>query len=296
MHELAALGTALCWAFSSLIGAVPSGQLGAFTYSRLRQTSVVVLLAIYVLATQPWRDFSLHSVSLLLLSGFIGIFFGDTLLFLSLNRLGPRRTGVLFALNAPISAVLGWLFLAEALPTSAMSGIGLTIFGVMLTIFFGHRAGQAHQLETVRGPLWIGVVLGLAAALGQAIGSIVVRPVMQAGFDPIVASFLRIGCAALCLNLLMALPIKSVRAKTTLNWKLAALTIFAGFLAMGVGMTLLLYALSGGKTGIVSTLSATSPVVLLPLLWISTGQRPTPGAWAGAFCVVAGLGLIFLNR
>ena len=46
-------------------------------------------------------------------------------------------------------------------------------------------------------------------------------------------------------------------------------------------MTLLLYALAGGKVGIVSTLSATSPVLILPLLWLRTGQRPAPGAWAG---------------
>ena len=53
-------------------------------------------------------------------------------------------------------------------------------------------------------------------------------------------------------------------------------------------------ALSGGKVGIVSTLSATSPVMILPMLWLKTGERPAGGAWAGALLVVIGMGLIFL--
>jgi len=60
-------------------------------------------------------------------------------------------------------------------------------------------------------------------------------------------------------------------------------------------MTLLLYALSGGKVGIVSTLSATSPVIILPMLWLRTGERPAAGAWAGAALVVAGMALLFLR-
>jgi hypothetical protein len=39
-------------------------------------------------------------VALLALSGLIGIFIGDTALFACMNRLGPRRSGVLFATHA----------------------------------------------------------------------------------------------------------------------------------------------------------------------------------------------------
>ena len=62
---------------------------------------------------------------------------------------------------------------------------------------------------------------------------------------------------------------------------------------MGVGMTLLLFALSGGEVGIVATLSATTPALVLPLLWWKTGDMPPPLAWLGAALVVAGSGMIF---
>ena len=42
----------------------------------------------------------------IILSGIIGIGFGDLFLFIVMERLGPRRTGILFALNASLAALL----------------------------------------------------------------------------------------------------------------------------------------------------------------------------------------------
>ena len=52
-------------------------------------------------------------------------------------------------------------------------------------------------------------------------------------------------------------------------------------------MTPLLFARSAGKVGIVSTLSATSPVIILPMIGLRTGQRPAADAWFGAALVFA---------
>jgi drug/metabolite transporter (DMT)-like permease len=60
-----------------------------------------------------------------------------------------------------------------------------------------------------------------------------------------------------------------------------------------LGMTLFLYALQGSQTGIIATLSATSPVIILPLMWLRTGQRPSGKSWAGAGLAVVGMALIF---
>ena len=58
-------------------------------------------------------------------------------------------------------------------------------------------------------------------------------------------------------------------------------------------MSLLLFALSGGEVGIVTTLSATTPALLLPLIWIRTGERPAIAAWIGAALVIAGSWQLF---
>jgi drug/metabolite transporter (DMT)-like permease len=296
LHELAALGTALCWSVTSIISAIPAGHLGAIAFSRLRQVSVASLLAIFVVLGGRWQDLSTHDIGLLLASGVVGIFIGDSLLFAALNRLGPRRSGILFALNAPMAAILGWLLLDETLTLLAVAGMALCVAGVMLAILFGWRSGNIHRMEQVNGVLWVGVALGLGAALGQAIGSIIARPLMAAGLDPFMASMLRVGVAGLCLSALMLAPLPSVRQRAPLTFTMAALTILSGILAMGIGMTLLLYALSGGKTGIISTLSATSPAMVLPILWMTTRQRPAAGAWAGAGLVILGMAFLFAGK
>ncbi len=295
IYELAALGAATCWSVTGIISVIPANHLGAFAFNRLRQLFVTALLGVYVLAAGVWQQLSADSMPLLLLSGVIGVFVGDTLLFAALNRLGPRRCGVLFALNAPISALLGFVFLGETLSLQAIGGIGLTLCGVTLAILYGRRKGQSHAWEQVKGPLWIGLALGIGAAAGQAIGSIIARPVMESGIDPFLASMLRVGTAGLCLSILMAMPIPSVKARAPLNRRIVWLTCLSAFIALAMGMTLLMFALSGGKVGIVTTLSATSPVLILPLLWARTGERPALGAWAGAVLVIAGMALLFVK-
>jgi drug/metabolite transporter (DMT)-like permease len=296
INELAALGAALCWSITPLLSSAASSHFGALAFSRLRQISVTLCLAVVVFVTGRWQTMDGSTLLLLLVSGVIGIFVGDTLLFLGLNRLGPRRSSIVFALNAPMTAILGWLVLNETLSLAATSGIALSFAGVALAVLYGRKNGPSHKLEVIKGPLWVGLGLGLAAALGQAAGSIIARPVMAAGTDPLVAAMLRVGVAAVCLSTVMALPFDAVKPRGQPTWNMGLITVASGLLAMGLGMTLLLFALSGGKTGIIATLSATSPVMILPLLWLRTGVRPVTGAWAGAALTVVGMALLFAGR
>ncbi len=294
-YELAALGAATCWALTGVISVWPASHLGAPAFNRLRQLCVSLMLAIYVLATGSWQQLDAANVVPLLLSGFVGIFIGDTLLFATLNRLGPRRAGILFAMNAPIAAFLGFVVLGERLTVQASGGIAMIVAGVIIAILYGRRREQSHAWEAVKGHFWLGSALGLGAATGQAVGSILARPVMASGIDPFLASMVRVSIAAACLSVLIALPIPSVKPRGPLRLPVVALTALTGFIALAVGMTLLLFALSGGQVGIVSTLSATSPVIILPMIWARTGERPAAGAWAGAALVVIGMGLLFVR-
>ncbi len=276
-----------------MISSAPSRYLGAIAFNCVRMLIVFAMLAAYCLITGSWKGITSDQTELLVVSGFVGIFLGDTALFLTLNRMGPRRTAILFATNAPMSVVLGWSVLGEALSPGALVGIAITVGGVVLSIIFGKRRTQLHQWERITGPLWLGVALGLFAALAQAVGSIIARPVMEAGADPVAASALRVGIAGVGLALLTRLPSDRFRPQGRLTVGLTARIALSGMLGMGLGMTLLLFALEGGEVGIVSTLSATSPAIMLPLLWATTGERPAAPAWIGALLVVVGSALIF---
>ena len=204
---------------------------------------------------------------------------------------------MLFALNAPIAALLGWLALGETLAPRRWPGSALTVAGVIAgDAVTASGAGQLHALgDACAGRCGSGSPTGLGAATGQALGSIIARPVMAAGVDPFAASLLRVIVGAACLSLLVRLPLAAARQKAPLTPGARGADGAVAFLGLGVGMTLLLFALAGGKVGIVSTLSATSPALILPMIWARTGERPAAGAWAGAALVVAGMALIFLR-
>lgn len=293
LFELAAIGAALSWAIGGILSPTPAAHLGTIAFNRMRLTAMFGILGVYVWIMGTWQTIPTDSMAEVMLSGLIGIFLGDTALFATMNSLAPRRTAMLFALNAPISAILGFVFLAEILSSTEIIGILTVTAGVILAIIFGKRRGQVHDWETVKGPLWIGIFTGLLAATGQSVGSLIASPIMSAGADPIAVSCIRIGVAAFFLHIISTLPIAGLKAQNPLNLRITTLTLASGFLGMGLGMTLILYALSGGEVGIISTLSSTVPALLLPILWITTGERPAAMAWLGALLVVIGSSLIF---
>lgn len=192
------------------------------------------------------------------------------------------------------TVLLGWIFLGEQLSYLQILGVTIVTIGVVMAVVFGKRKAQQHHWEAIKGPVWIGVSLGVFAALCQAIGSILARPVMETGVDPVAASVVRVGTSALMLSIMVQLPIKALKRANPLTPKLLGLTVLAGINGMGIGMTLFLFALEGGEVGIISTITATSPAILLPILWIKTKEVPALGAWIGAGLVVAGSALLFV--
>lgn len=292
LHELAALGTATCWATTGLIAADAVRALGPFWFNLIRQGFVTLILIGLITVLGGWHGLEAATLLLLALSGLIGILLGDTLNFAAVGRLGPRRAGAIFALNAPMAALMGRAFLGEGLGLQAVLGIGLTALGVMLAIL-GRPRADAHRFETLRGTLLAGALFGLGAAAGQAAGSLIARPIMLGGLDPWLASAIRVGASGGLMALIAALPFGPPRpALTRPALVLTGLTAVIGLL---LGMTLFLYALQGSQTGVIATLSATSPVMILPLLWLRTGQRPGGLSVLGAAVAVAGLALIFLR-
>lgn len=290
--ELAALGAALFWSTGTLFGAEPSRILGTFAFNRLRMS-----MALVALLGMSWMRGSLTVVGmepmlLLLASGFIGIFIGDSLFYMAVNRIGPRRCNILFTLNAPIAAMLGFLVFAERLNLMVMAGIVLVPFGIFLAIVFGNRSGARHRWETVQGSLAVGIALALGAALCQALGSILARPALHAGLDPIMAAAIRMGLAVFLLWNTLWFKNEMYRAKASVTSKLLLLSFGNAAVSMIFGTPLLLYALRHGPVGVVSTLSALSPIFILPWLWILTKQRPAAGAWLGALIAVLGVACI----
>jgi uncharacterized membrane protein len=146
-HEWLAVGAAACWALASLSAAPASAHLGAFAFTRWRMVCAALLLCSLATVQGGWTSLSDPALGnpwlLLAVSGVIGIFVGDSALFGCMNRLGPRRSGVLFATHALFSVALAWVFLGETLGGLVALGRGGANVSVAAApaLVFGHAVG-----------------------------------------------------------------------------------------------------------------------------------------------------------
>lgn len=290
--ELLALGAALCWAVGSLFSARAASRMGTMGFNRWRLVFACAALWVAVGVGGSWTPLAWSDTGLLALSGLVGVCVGDTALFACMNRLGPRRSGVLFACHALFSALLAWWFLGETLWGASLAGSILLVGGVMVAVRWGRRDTEQHIWEATRGRLLVGVGLGLTAALCQAVATLMVKPLMAAGVDALSGSAVRLS-AALALHLVLrASRYAPAYVKAPLRWADVRNTFFSASIAMGLGMTLILQALQHGPANLVGMFSSVSPVLLLPMLWVVYRARPATGAWWGAGMAVAGTMLI----
>ena len=293
IYELAALGASLCFAVAGLLAMEPSRALGAIRFNRVRMLLMAVLLFVVASITGGIETLSVASMPILVTSGLVGIFLGDTFLFAGLRRVGPRRNAVMFAFNAPLTAIAGIFYLDELLSVPVFVGCVLVTTGVIVAISYGQTQSSRNHWDAIHGSLPIGLLFGFLAAAGQAGGILLSRPLMQEGIDPVAASAVRVAIAAIALIVVYELSThRSKKDHSIWTRQIVVKTVCSGIIGMGIGMTLVMFALRGGEAGIVSTLSSAAPAVMLPLIWAISGRRPALGAWIGATIVFFGTALI----
>lgn len=294
--ELLAAMASGCWAVGTLFSATASAQMGAFAFTRWRLFFAMVLLWGAAFYVGRWPELTWESVAWLSVSSWIGILIGDTALFVCMNRLGPRRSGVLFATHALFSALFAWLFLSETLWGMTLMGSGVLVSGVMVAIVWGRREDETHRWENTQGALWVGVVMGLLAAVGQAVATLMIKPLMSTGIDAVSASAVRATASFLAHLLLLWAGVGLAKLQSPLSLKNLWNTALSATVSMVIGMTLILQALKTGQANLVAIFSSIAPVLLLPLLWAVYRRQPAAGAWWGGAMTVVGSAMIMSSK
>lgn len=271
---------------AALVSHRPATELGSLHFNRVRMIVATLIMGTLLIVSGRPAAIPPEFWLPIILSAVTGIVLGDFFLFVTMRRLGPRRTNVLFATNAVFAAIIGWVILGEVVSARTAMAVLLGFGGVVLAVVFGKRRDLLHKWESVMPPLWIGVVAGLLAAICQAFGVVFARPVMAAGVDPVAVTLARavVGAAVFWATL----PFDRSRVGMPLlpRGKLLALTGLNGLFGLGVGAAMLMAALETGNVATVTILSSTTPVMILPFIWARTGRMPAPAAWLGAILVV----------
>ena len=292
--ELAALSTSVVWAGTSVLFTRATQQVGSIIVNRVRVVLGLVFLMLlnwifdgYLLpfnaGVDRWMWFSL--------SGAIGYALGDVFLFQSFYCIGPQRGMLMMSIAPLMSAGLAWVFFGETLTGIQMLGVIVTLGGIAWVIIRRRSDSPNQFCSPVQG-----VLFGLAAAAGQALGYVLSKQGLTDGFSPIAGNSIRMLAAVLVLWILAGLQgkvkvtIDSMRERPrVLGW----LTM-AAFTGPVLGATLSLFALQHTEVGIASTLIALPPVFLLPISWFVFKEKFDWGALLGTLVAIGGVALLFL--
>ena len=287
-----AISAAAIWSAVALSATRIVRYFGSYNYNLLRLLGSIVIFFPYVYLQWEPLYFEYSIFLAIFLSSVIGIIIGDTFLFICLKRLGPRRQALLFSMQIPFTIILAEVFLQSLPSTTELIGCALIFSGIIIAIQF-NRTIPNDDLENIQGNKYTGLFAGIGLALCQSIGIILMKPALVST-DPIVVSYLRVIVAAIIMFGSLFFIKNNQLLEKMKDYKKTIFSIFLGFMGMGVGMTMLIYALKFGNPGVISTLSSTMPIMIIPILWIVTKNYAGHLAVIGAGLTCLGAGIIFL--
>lgn len=301
MGEAAAVATAFLFAFSSIFFASISKQVGSIISNRMRLLfASVILFAVHLIFTghvfpvnaEPYRWLWLS------LSGLVGLAIGDTFLFQCYIHVG-NRLGTLLMASVPVFSSLGaWLLLGETLGIFEILGMFFCLFGIVMVILERRNGDGSNPSAThTRRQYITGILYGLASAVCQASGLILAKKGLGGDFPSISGVVIRMISATIVLWILTLI---TGQAKTTINAvfqnKKALRTILAGTMVGPVfGVWLSLISVQYAPVGISSTLTALTPIIMLPIAKWGYKENINARVVIWTLTALAGTAIIFLK-
>lgn len=173
--EWYSLACALAWGIAVVLFKKSGESLGPFALSLFKNLLVLPLFALTILVINgpvppkiPAGD-----LPLILLSGVLGIAFGDTIYFHALNRIGASRMAAAQTLYSPFVILLSIVFLGERLGWLQAGGVALVLLGIFLVTYV--RSSEALDARRIG----IGVAWGGFSVFLMAVGVVMAKPMLE---------------------------------------------------------------------------------------------------------------------
>jgi drug/metabolite transporter (DMT)-like permease len=295
--ELAALGTALCWAFTSLWFSAAGRRIGSLPVNLLRMPVALACLTAYGAIVRGHAlplDASAHAWTWLTISGLLGFAFGDLFLFRAFVLIGPRLGSLVMASAPLFTAIIGYVLLDETIVGADLAGMVLVTTGIVWAVTARAPAGS---LAIVEGPVLLrGVGLALLGAIGQAAGFVTAKVGMTGdlgSYDAFAATQIRVVVGVLAFVLAVSVrrqwpAVARGLADRRAMTMVALGGIFGPFLGVGLSLT----AVQLTHAGVAASLMAMQPILVIPLAVWFAHEKIGLAAVGGAAIAVAGVVLL----
>ncbi|MFH1194963.1 MAG: DMT family transporter [bacterium] len=291
--EVAALITAVLWSGTAIAFSEASIRAGSLTVNITRMTLASTFLIITIFIAGLSFNLSSTQVINLSISGLIGLIFGDGFLFKAFQLIGARLSMLIMSLAPPIATVLAYFFLNEQLSIWAILGIIITIGGVAMVVLQRHEEPSGKFKINA-----LGILYGIFGALGQGAGLILAKMAFNEGeINGFVATFVRVFSAVIVI-IPMAIVTRTFKNPIKIyshDKKAFGFTLIGSVLGPYLGITFSLIAISNTQVGIASTLMATVPILMLPLVRFYYKEKLSWISIIGAVIAVGGVAILFLK-
>ena len=291
--ELLALSTGICWSFGTILFGYAGRRVGSFTINVIRITFAALLLVVGNLLIEGHivPNCQSEQLAILAISGIIGLTIGDGCYFKSLLILGPRISSLIGASSPIFAVIIAWIFLGQQLGALDLLGIAITLGGIgWVTLERNHNSFGAQP-----GPKTLGYLLAIFGALAQAVALTLAKVGMGDDVPPLDASLVRMISAAIAIWIIAVIGGRLLRVRQAFSDRKAMAAIgSAAVVGPFLGIWLSLISIQYTKIGIASTLMATTPIWIIPLVMIIHKERPSIRAILGTFAAFGGVAIIFL--
>ncbi len=290
--ELAALGTAICWTFNSIAYEKAGKKVGSLSVNYLR-----LFVAFSLSSAGAWltrglllpTDASGRTWFWLLISGLLGFVLGDIFLFEAYVQIGSRISLLIMSASPPLAALAGFLFMGERIGVVGLLGMFLTMAGIGAVIL--SRSPDERKVRFNRPAK--GLMYATLGAVGQALG-LTFSKLGMGTYNAFAATQIRLIAAFIGFTIIITVRKKWPEIKAALGDKKAL-----GYITLGsvlgpfIGVNLALLALQHTATGIVSSLSSISPIVIIPISIAILKEKVTAKEILGAVVAIFGVILLF---
>jgi drug/metabolite transporter (DMT)-like permease len=291
--ELAALLTALLWTFSALAWTAAGKHIGALAVSFIRLVIGCGLMLGYCRAVRGlWlpTDADLHTWLVLGASGVFGFLLADLCIFKAFLLIGPRLSLLIGSLTPPLAALLSWAWIGDRLDWWNWLAMFVTLAGVVWVVLERPSASDLpHSQHRPRG-----ILLAVLSAAMMAVGYVLSKEGLG-DYDPVAATLIRVLVALPGYLILLTLWRRwSVIRAAICNGRVMAILTFGAVVGPFAGVAFSMVALRYAPTGVVATIIATMPVMILPFSILLHHERVSLRAAGGAIVAVAGVALLML--
>jgi drug/metabolite transporter (DMT)-like permease len=285
----ASLGAALLWSISVSVYRIFGVGRSASWLNLYKGLIAMVCLGVMLLFSHDSVDMTPAIFWTLTASGVVGGLIGDTAFFAALFRIGATLTSTLQSLVPSITALLAYIFLGQTLNMSQMAGLLMTSGCLAGLLFFeaqkshteGHESdlkfgladdgasdSMADRVKARRRRFYSGVALAVVAAISQAVGAVIARPVLG-HFSPFLVSAIRLWLPVVALIFWEARKIGSMTRAVKGIFQGPGLVVIAlgSFAGTFLGLTLMMYGMAHAPLGVAFSLNSTYPI------WILLGER-----------------------